>query len=259
MPRRLLLLAALLAAPIAARAQAPDARGEAVLDRPEYRGTTASAPIPAELHTRNEGGSDGQGLCVIASILTNGRYQRVPGLEGGKDSQLWREAKARPGGYHPQKLEALVDRVHPDEKWASYYGPDAAVLDRLSRQGYPIGATMNTGANYGYRRIAHMVSLLHYRSGGLACVADNNFPGKYSWMPAAEFDRRWVDHGAGWAWIWTRMPAAIAAAPGPFILLLLAAAAAVIAGRKAREGATDDDAEREREPEPESGLHGSLA
>jgi hypothetical protein len=189
--------------------QEPDGRGEVALREPAYRGTKASAPIPPELHLKNEGGSDGSGLCVIASVLINGRYQRVPGLEGGKDSELWRTAKGRPGGYYPEKLEKLLQEVMPDEKWTSYTGDDPTVLDTLSRMGLPIGATMNTGALYQYQPIHHMISLIEYRTGGLACVVDNNDPGVYHWMPAAEFARRWIDGGEGWAFAWSRVPTAV--------------------------------------------------
>lgn len=239
-------LACLLIFASAAVAQAPDSRGEALTREPAYQGTTASAPIPPELHVKNEGGSDGAGLCVIASILANGMYQGVPGLVNeGKNSALWRAAKSRRGGYWDRKLEQLVNEVMPGEKWASYYGPDATVLDNLSRQGYPIGATMNTGRNYGYGRIAHMISLLHYRTGGLACVLDNNFPGVYSWMPASEFDRRWKDYGNGWAWIWTRLPATAAGSAFAAILLLVAAAL-LIAGRIRQD--TDHADEHDHDP-----------
>jgi hypothetical protein len=152
---------------------------------------------------------------VISSILCNGSYQGVPGLEGGvgpngeelgKKSALWRAAKAAPGGYYPEKLMRLIDRVLPDEKYANYTGTNPEILNKISELGYPIGATMNTGALYGYKPIHHMISLVHYRTNGYACVVDNNDPGKYHWMPAKEFDRRWIDGGTGWAFIWTRLP-----------------------------------------------------
>lgn len=183
---------------------AQDHRGESTTTSATYQGVTARAPIPTDLHIRNEGGSDGAGLCVISSIIANGRYQGVPGLEGGKDSQIWRAAKAAPGGYSPTKLEALVERVMPGETWATMTGTDPSILSKLSAAGYPIGATMNTGAQYGYQPIHHMVSLIHHEPDGYACVVDNNDPGKYHWMPTQEFNRRWVDGSAGWAWIWTR-------------------------------------------------------
>lgn len=198
----------------AAVAQSPDSHGEQSTTTPAYRGEPASAPIPPEMHTTNEGGSDGAGLCVIASVTANGLYQGVPGLDQagpdghpGHGSTLWRTAKARPGGYGPSKLQSLVDEVYPSnaEPYASYVGTDPAILDRLSRQGYPIGATMNTGALYSYQPIHHMISLIHYRTGGWAMVRDNNDrPGIYRLMPAAEYARRWIDGGEGWAWIWLR-------------------------------------------------------
>ena len=210
--RRLLLwlgIGLLLFWPLALRAQTPDSHGEVTVATPSYGGETASAPIPAEQHIRNEGGSDRAGLCVISSLIINGTYQEVPGLELGKRSELWRVAKSRPGGYDPEKLKRLLDEVMPGEMYANYYGSDPTVLDALSRQGFPIGVTMGTGQLYGYRTIAHMVSLIHYRIGGMACVVDNNDPGKYHWMPATEFDRRWIlGGGTGWAFQWRRLPPA---------------------------------------------------
>lgn len=213
-----------------AQAQYLDRRGEVSLDVPRYQGRTANAPIPTSMHARNEGGSDGQGLCVIASLRINGRYQGVPRLE-----QLWQIAKRRPGGYSPSKLANLVELVMPDERWASYVGTDTSVLERLSAQGYPIGSTMNTGAQYGYRPIHHMISLIHYQRNGLACVVDNNDPGKYHWMPASEYDRRWIDGGTGWAWIWTRRPSAAQVGSGFAALILALAAAVLVAGSRRRQ------------------------
>ncbi len=118
----------------------------------------------------------------------------------------------------------------PGEKYASYVGTDRNVLNALTRQGYPVGVTMNTGAFYGYRPIHHMVSLIHYRINGYACVVDNNDPGKFHWMPAAEFDRRWIDGGTGWAFTWTRLRAS---ARGHFLLLAALAAAPSASARTA--------------------------
>lgn len=218
----------------ASRGQTPDSRGEVVTPTPEYRGVTASAPIPGSAHLRNEGGSDGAGLCVISAGITNGIYQGIPGLDAagydewtrtqkpGKGSKLWRTAKSRPGGYGPDKLASLIEEVMPEEKWASYVGTDFRVLDQLSRMGYPIAATMSTGQLYGYAPIHHDVSLLHYRTNEWACVEDNNDPGKYHWMPAKEFDRRTIDGGVFWAWIWTSLPAS---GESPFAVAFVALAA----------------------------------
>jgi hypothetical protein len=213
--------------------QTPDGRGEVALDAPKYQGQSASAPIPAAMHIRNEGGSNGAGLCVIASVLCNGRYQGVPALKDGKASELWRGAKSRPGGYYPGKLRELVEKTVPGETYASFEQRDPTILDTLSRKGLPIGATMSTGAMYNYRPIHHMISLVHYRTEGYACVVDNNDPGHFRWMPAAEFARRWVDGATGWAWIWTRRPGAAMAA-GVAAWLLLATAAAIALGTTRR-------------------------
>jgi hypothetical protein len=221
--RRAVALALALVLPLALvsrPASAQDTRGEVVTDAPSYQGESASAPIPPRLHVRNERGAPtvlsplGDGLCVIASVVANGSYQGIgdlatPDADGhaGHGSKLWRAAKARPGGYGPAKLQTLVDAVLPGETYASYVGSDPGILDRLSRAGYPIGATMSTGQLYGYAPIHHMISLIHYRNDGWACVVDNNDPGKYHWMPAREYARRWIDGDTGWAWIWTRRPA----------------------------------------------------
>jgi hypothetical protein len=230
-------------------AQAPGNR-EMITAEPAYHGSPASAPIPSKYHVRNEGGSDGAGLCVISSVLANGMYQGVPGLDRpgndeasgtqmpGKGSALWQGAKRAPGGYSDDKLEALVKRTVPGEPYASHLGTDPSVLDRLSREGYPIGVTMNTGELYNGHPIHHMVSLLHYRSGGAACFMDNNDrPGVYRWISASAFARRWIDGGVGWAWIWTRLPATARSLFLPFVVAIVAL---VIVGRVRRNRSTHD-------------------
>lgn len=228
------LLFVALAIPLSdVRAQEPDRRGEIWSKSATHEGVRASAPIPPHMHMRNEGGSDGAGLCVICSIIINGRYQGVPGLEGGKNSALWKAAKNAPGGYSPDKLARLLRQVMPDEKYASYLGTgsakDRAVLEKLSKAGYPIGATMNTGRTYNYMPIHHMVSLIHYRMGGWACFVDNNKPGTYSWIPADEWDRRWPDMGMAWAWIWTRLPVIATFGLSTLALVLLAVGIFIVA------------------------------
>ena len=181
-----------------------NARGDEARERrtdaPRLGPTTANAPIPPALHLKNTGGSDGAGLCVPSSLTINGRYQGVPGIE-----DILPLARTRPGGYGPDKLAGLLRETVPGEKYASYVGTDTAVLAKLSAQGLPVGATMNTGQLYGYRPIHHMVSLAHYdERADLACVVDNNEPGTFVWMKAREFARRWIDGGTGWAFVWLR-------------------------------------------------------
>jgi hypothetical protein len=163
----------------------------------------AYVPIPVEMRQRNTRGTDGGGICVVASATTNGRYQGI-----GQDvEKLWQYAQTQPGGHSPQKLERQIMQVAPHLKFASYLGSDPVVLERLSRAGYPIGATMNTGRLYRYAPIAHMVSLTHFdREQGLAAVVDNNKPEVTAWMPAKEFERRWAGRGGGWAFVWDYAP-----------------------------------------------------
>lgn len=169
-------------------------------DSPDFRGVRANAPIPPEMHLKNTVGTDGSGLCVPSSITINGRYQGVPGVES-----ILERARQLPGGYGPDKLAGLLRETVPGEKYASYVGTDLSVLDKLSADGYPIGATMNTGSLYYYQPIHHMISLTHFdRSKGLACVVDNNQPGVFTWMRDTEFARRWIDGGTGWAFVWLR-------------------------------------------------------
>lgn len=187
----------------------PPGRTEVHTDEPFYQGYPAAAPIPPEMHIQNEGGSDRAGLCVISSILADGMFQGVPGLEGGKNSDLWRTAKSRPGGYYPEKLTGLVDETNPGEGYASLLGKDPRDLDKLSKMGYPIGLTMDTGELYGWSKISHMVSYLLFDwDNDIACHVDNNAPGVYTWTSAREALSRAIDDSMGeyWAWIWTRLP-----------------------------------------------------
>lgn len=196
---RMLYLLLLLPSTVVGQEIPPLGR-DARIDQPAWGNTRANAPIPPSLHKRNEGGSDGQGLCVIASAVTAGRYQGVPNLDA-----LWAAAKQRPGGYGPQKLDNLLGKVMPDEKYVSYVGTDPRVLVDLNRSGVPVNVTMNTGSLYNNQRIAHMVTGAHFDD-KLACIVDNNEPGKYCWMSIQTFLKRWVDFGTGWAFAWTRKP-----------------------------------------------------
>jgi hypothetical protein len=204
MQKSLFAAAALFCLAPVALGQSPDGRGEVVLDVPVYRGVKADVPIPPELHLRNEGGSDGAGLCVITSLLINGRYQGIPALADGKASRFWKLAKSRPGGYYPEKLERYLDELRetmPGVRWISWEGKVTDLIESYTRRGVPVACTTNTGALYGYQSIHHYITVAHLDA-DLACLIDNNDPGKYHWMPRAEFDRRFVDGLQGWLFIW---------------------------------------------------------
>lgn len=218
MIRRLALALALLA-PSIAEAQQPEGRREVVTSAPRLGSLVANAPIPPDLHIENQGSDvDGAGLCVISSILANGRYQGVPGLEAAKDSALWRAAMAAPGGYYPEKLERLLKEVLPDEKWFSWEGEGTDLVKKYSAEGYPVGITMNTGELYGGQPIHHMVSNVH-ADDRVACYVDNNDPGNFHWITDAEASRRFPDGGKGWGFVWLRRPPT----PGEALFFLAAA------------------------------------
>lgn len=183
----------------------PDHRGEVWggLTDP-VTGTRAQVRIPLELRQRNSVGIDFLGLCVIASQTTDGRQQG----RAAEVAELWAAAKQRTGGYSPDKLKRLVAQVCPGMPYLSYEGADTDGLARILARGIPVGVTYSTGKLYGYRHIAHMVSLVHLDA-RRAAVIDNNKPEVVAWMPRAEFDRRFRDRGEGWAFLWQIAPPAI--------------------------------------------------
>lgn len=172
----------------------PDRRGEIVTDGASVKGTRANAPIPAELHQRNTGGSDGAGLCVIASTVTDGRYVG----QTAQVERMWAEARNRPGGYHPGKFDQLAKDVAPELKYAHHLGGDYDVLKRWSSAGYPVCVTWSTSSLYGGMPVAHMVTGSHFDDTS-AAIIDNNDPGKWYWVPRQEFERRWRGMGGPWA------------------------------------------------------------
>src|SRR5688500_11763402 len=68
--------------------------------------TEIACDLPAALHTRNVGGSDGAGLCVFTSIGHSARWQNVKVLE---DFQAW--MRRYPGGGYPQKVDAKIKQI----------------------------------------------------------------------------------------------------------------------------------------------------
>lgn len=205
---------------LAAHAVAAFGQSDEAWNGDEHEGTRARVVVPQEQRQRNTGGSDGAGLCVIASMTTNGRYQGVPGID-----RLWDAAKRLPGGYYPEKFARLADGVLPGEKYASYTGTDPEVARRWNEAGHPVGVTVNTGKLYGYAPIHHMVSLVHH-DGAKVALVDNNKPDVTMWMSADTFARRFVDGSSGWAMAWERLPApGRASAPLAVAALLCAAAA----------------------------------
>jgi hypothetical protein len=173
----------------------PDRRGE--YTSPDHNGVWLNAPIPREYHIRNEGGSNGAGLCVISAIIMNGAAAGIADFRLLKNSKLWKSAKARPGGYSPQKLAALLKELYPELEWASVETADAGLIRKYSAAGYQVANTMNTGQQYKYMPIHHFISTVHADL-KMSCIVDNNDPGVWHWFSAAEQDRRFPDGQTGW-------------------------------------------------------------
>lgn len=66
-------------------------------------GVRAQIDLPASLHIRNTGGSDGAGLCVSTSVEVAARWHGLHELDG---FQQW--ARRRPGGAYPEKLDSML-------------------------------------------------------------------------------------------------------------------------------------------------------
>lgn len=178
----------------------PDERGE-VWGGIRHQGRTVQCPIPGKLRKRNEGGSDGAGLCVVASQVCDGNWQAMV----SEMANFWRAAKSRPGGYWPGRLKKLVGELHPEIKYLSYEGREIDWMQIWLGYGVPVGVTYGTGRGYQYQKISHMVSLVGLWT-DYAAVIDNNFPRWVAWMPRAEFDRRFVMTGGyGWGFLWRKL------------------------------------------------------
>ena len=138
------------------------------------------------------------------SALTAGLYQQVPGLERGKDSAFYRQARAGyENGFGPTKLAALADRTLPDVGYYSDTDTTPERLEALSRGGYVPNITMAWGKDYP-GIISHMVTNAYYRANGWACIIDSNDPGRYHWIPATECDARRSYGGFRWTWAWAK-------------------------------------------------------
>ena len=216
---------------VAASLAAPAIAQERTTRTPDLDGHAASAPIPPELHQRNTGGSDGAGLCVIASMVTAGRHM---GIDGRFLERLWANARKAPGGYDLTKLETLIHRTAAEcgikpPGYFSYIGTNPAAAERLSQLGIPFGMTL-TQAEYA-SAMHHMVTDIDFEASGLSALVDNNLPGRYRWMAGK---RRWVlahDGGVVWLFAWMPPPKPITSPDGaPLVISVILLEASIAAG-----------------------------
>jgi hypothetical protein len=160
---------------------------------PTHSGIRATADLPTTQHKRNVGGSDGAGLCVYTSAWHSAIWQDVRSLF---DFRAWMQQ--RPGGSYPEKFDTTMKGycaskgiTIPD--YIQHTGGDVEFLRLALRTGRMPAVTycgVDGQGRYGNQVIAHMVSLAHLDS-ERAAIIDNNFPGNWLWMTAAEFIERW--------------------------------------------------------------------
>jgi hypothetical protein len=177
-------------------------------------GTAVQCDLPAMLHMRNTGGSDGAGLCVFTSLEHSARWQNVRPIQG---FQKW--MTRRPGGGYPDKVDAMIkafcqEQGVPVPKYLQVESTDLGILRKALASGRSVGVTYckSPTGRYGGGTISHMVSLMAAGAGngpdgkGWWAILDNNFPGTYEWMSEAEFLRTYAGISRGWAVIFLAPP-----------------------------------------------------
>jgi len=161
-------------------------------------GVPAIVDVPANLHIRNVGGSDGAGLCVGTSVQLAARFSGVTEMEGFQD---W--LRRRPGGSIPSQLARDLpafcqSKGVPVPRWVQHSGGDVAFLELIFRTRRACGMTWSP---------YHMVTGAHLDA-NTGCIIDNNNPGNWEWCDRAEFLRQWGPgngHG-GWAVVFLGPP-----------------------------------------------------
>jgi hypothetical protein len=177
--------------------------------RPVAGGKTApqgdeeiTCDLPQTEKFRNQGGRDGAGLCVFASITWSARYQNERKL-----FDLFDKMRQEPGGGYPEKVDRMIAKYGAGAAYVQYEGNDPTILRAALATGRMPCVTYN-GHDPHYRgSIAHMVNLVHL-SDKWACISDNNFPddGQHVWMSPDDFFKRWRGGGMGWTVILVSPP-----------------------------------------------------
>lgn len=184
------------------------AQSRIVATGPTHDGETIRIHIPDAQHIKNVTGTDGAGLCVFASAAHNAKFMNLRHFEG-----IFDYMKSRPGGGWPEKLDrVLADYARsigrPLPEYIQHTGGDAEFLRLALKTGRAVAITY-AGADgvYYSGTIGHMVNLVHF-SDRWAAILDNNYPGKYLWMPPGELLKRWRGMGGGWAFAYLSAPPA---------------------------------------------------
>jgi hypothetical protein len=167
---------------------------------PELDGEAVTCDLPTSEHLRNAGSTiDGRGLCVFTSIDHAARWANEPALIGFRDFM-----RRYPGGGYPEKVDEFIPRMArskglPIPAYVQHTGGDPEFLRLALKTGrYPCVTYSGRDGVFYRGSVAHMVNLVHL-SERWAVIQDNNFPGRWLWMPPAEFLARWQGSGGGWA------------------------------------------------------------
>lgn len=178
---------------------AADSIGASIGGPTTPQGKPIQCLLPANLHQRNTGGSDGAGLCVYASARHSGRLQNDPAFEG-----LFDWMRQRPGGSYPEKFKRTLeqfckDKGYPVPPYVQIESNDLDILRLACKTGRMPGVTYAYGSRY-RGKIAHMVSLVH-ADDQCFTILDNNFPGEnaYEHLSPQEFLRTYSGGRTGWS------------------------------------------------------------
>lgn len=147
---------------------------------PTAAGEQPTVNIPPPLRQRNWLGSQGEGSCVHASMISLFRWQGRPDL-----ADWWRTHQGN--GEWAEDLAAKLDAK--GVRFAYVTNGDVRFLEWAIRTRRGCGVTVMGGA--------HMVDLVHLDA-QWACLLDNNSPNQYKWVPRATFIAEWKN-SLGWA------------------------------------------------------------
>lgn len=213
---RLVAFLVLFALPVALVAQVSGLGAYLTPESVARDGTPAQIDFPRWLWVRNEGGSDGAGLCVFRSATNSGGIWHRDRIEGFFD---W--MKRKPGGGYPSKFAKMLTQYCNEQgieepAYVQVQSSDQSVseiLDLLERAVNDdlmpaITYSFSPSGRYGGGRVSHMVNLVAARAGPsrLWAIMDNNYDSSYEWMSENDFRRTF---GGGGAW------AIIFLSPGP--------------------------------------------
>lgn len=160
----------------------------------------ARCNLPPQFHIKNQGGIDGAGLCVFASIDHTAKWQDVKEIQG-----IFQWMRNHPGGGWPKKVDMMIDKLCKERgvdkpKYIQVEGSDIDIIEKAVASGRMVSATYyySPSGRYGGQRISHMVSIVHFDKKWVG-ILDNNYPNTIEWLTHEEFEQCYKnDYGQGW-------------------------------------------------------------